>query len=132
MQPFSVKCHQPGRATAPNSFYILSRGMNTGRPSYTPNRNCYVLTCAQQDLELYYWVVFSLWYTRKFEPYLRGTCVELMLINDLKDLIAKAVNNSDKIMQQLPVLQKMLTLETKMQKQIQLIKKSRHVLLQAV
>jgi hypothetical protein len=83
MQPFTVKYHPPGAAAPPSAFFILSRGRHTGRPAYSPNPNCFVFTCAPQDLHRYYWLVYALWLSRKFEPFLCGSVIEFIHIGDL-------------------------------------------------
>jgi hypothetical protein len=128
MQPFELKCYRPGFGFPPSCFFILSRGNNTGRPSYKANVNCFVFSCAPQDLERYYWIVYALWYTRKLRPLLCGSVIPFIHIKDLKFLIAQAANHSH-IDQALSTLQKFLELEIKLLKQVDLIKAGRAALL---
>jgi hypothetical protein len=132
MQPFTIKYHQPGAAAPPSAFFILSRGRHTGRPAYSPNPNCFVFTCAPQDLHRYYWLVYALWLSRKFEPFLCGSVIEFIHIGDLKSLIGRSARNMEQIDKSLETLQKCLLLEKKIQKQLALIQTGRRMLLQAV
>jgi len=88
MQSFSVKCHRPGAAVLPATFFILSRGKNAGRPAYTPSRNCFALRCRADDLEPYYWLVFALWQTGAFAALLMGTAIPFLRLRDLRTCIA--------------------------------------------
>jgi len=128
MQSFEVRYYRPGSGFPPSCFFILSRGNNTGRPSYKANANCFVFSCAPQDLERFYWIVYALWYTGKFKPYLCGTLISFIHIHNLQLLISQAANLSQ-IDQAINILQKFLVLENKLQKQLNLIKASRGALL---
>ena len=95
MQPFTLKCHRPGATATASAFFILSRGRHTGRPAFTPNVNCYVFTCSPQDLTGYYWLVYTLWYSRRFESLLRGPCIEFARIAEVKQLITDNIPHLD-------------------------------------
>jgi len=129
MQPFTLKCHCPGATAPPSAFFILSRGRHTGRPAYAPNPNCFVFTCAQQDLTGYYWLVYTLWKSRRFESILRGTCIEFARIDDLRLLIAENTPYLDHIDTVVSNLQKLQALENKIKKQLGLIELARRSLL---
>ena len=129
MQPFTLKCHRPGAAAQPSAFFILSRGRHTGRPAYTPNPNCFLFTCAPQDLTGYYWLVYTLWQSRRFEVILRGTCIEFAGIDDVRQLIAENTPHLDHIDKVVSNLQKLQALENKIKKQLRLIELARRSLL---
>ena len=129
MQPFTLKCHCPGAAAPPSAFFILSRGRHTGRPAYSPNPNCFVFTCAPQDLHCYYWLVYTLWISRRFEPLLKGTCIEFAHIADIRQLIAENTPHIEHIETVISNLQKLQVLENKFKKQLGLIAIARRSLL---
>ena len=132
MQPFTIKCHSVGKSAPLHSFFILSRGPNTGRPSYTPNVNCFVFSCASQDIDRYYWLIYAMWNSRKFEKYFRGSVIQYILLDDLKLIIAKASKKITAIDTYVDTLQKFLILEAKLKKQIEMIHIGRCSLLQAI
>jgi hypothetical protein len=132
MQPFSIKYHKPGAGISPFSFYILSRGRNTGRPSFDPPVNSFAFTCAPQDIDHYYWLVWGLWKARRFYPYLRGSLIEFILIASLKQVIAEASRSLADIDRSISQLKKISAIEIKIKKQLQLIELTRRHLLQAV
>jgi hypothetical protein len=131
MQPFTLKCHPPGAAAPPAAFFILSRGRHTGRPAYTPNPNCFVFICAPQDLTGYYWLVYTLWQTRRFQSILRGTCIEFARIAEVRQLIAENSLHLEHIDKVVSNLQKLQALENKIKKQLGLIQVARRSLLKA-
>ncbi len=129
MQPFTLKCHHPGAAAPPAAFFILSRGRHTGRPAYTPNPNCFVFTCAPQDLTAYYWLVYTLWQGSRFHPLLRGTCIEFAHIAEVRQLIAENTPQLKHIDSVIGNLQKLQALENKIKKQLGLIQLARRSIL---
>ena len=129
MQPFTLKCHRPGATVTASAFFVLSRGCHTGRPSFSPNVNCYVFTCAPQDLAGYYWLVYTLWYSRRFETLLRGTCIEFARIAEVKQLIADHTPHLEHIDSVVSTLQKLQVLENKFKEQLGLIALARRSLL---
>lgn len=131
MQPFTIKYHSPAAAAPPSSFFILSRGRHTGRPAYSPNPNCFVFTCAPQDIYCYYWLVYTLWITRRFEPFLKGTCIEFARVADVRQLIAESTPHIEHIETVVSNLQKLQLLESKYKKQLGLIAVARRTLLKA-
>lgn len=123
MSPFQIRCFKQGAAVPAIKFFILSKGRNTGRPSFEPNANCIVFTCANNDdLHSYYWLVYALWAGNKFHPLLCGSVIEFIHLRDLKHLIETAAltaQNMDAIARS---MQKIMQLENKLQQQIMLIK----------
>jgi hypothetical protein len=91
-----------------------------------------VFTCAEQDVDRYYWLVHALWADRKFEPLLCGSVIEFIHIGDLKMAIAKSNRNMDLIDQTLEAFKKLLNLEVITKRQLELIPLGRRSLLQAL
>jgi len=129
MQPFTIKYHSLHKSPPVSSFFILSRGHNTGRPSYSPNVNCFVFSCAPQDLQHFYWLVYALWYSRKFETYLYGSVIEFMRVDDLRNVVAESIRDMKQVQDAVAALQGLLLLETKLKTQLDLIQRSRMLLL---
>ena len=129
MQPFTLKYHRPGAAAPVFAFFILSRGPHTGRPAYAPIVNCFVFTCAPQDLNGYYWLVYSLWYTYQFKEILKGTCIEFARVDDMRQLIAGNVRRIPDLENVVKNLQKLQDAESKVKKQLALIQQARRSLL---
>src|ERR1700754_3753721 len=129
MQPFTLKCQRPGATAIPSAFFVLSRGRHTGRPAFTPYVNCYVFTSAPQYLTSYYWLVYTLWYSRRFETLLRGSCIEFARISDIKQLITDNTPHLEHIDSVVSTLQKLQILESKFKEQLGLIALARRSLL---
>ncbi len=126
MSPYSIRCFKQGALVPANAFFILSKGRNTGRPSFNSNANCFVFTCADtDDLHSYYWLVYALWAGNKFHPLLCGSVIEFIHLADLKHMIGTAAltaQNMDAITRS---MKQIIQLENKLQQQITLIKQAK-------
>ena len=126
MSPFQIKCFNQNGAVTENAFFILSKGRNTGRPSFKPNANCFVFTCADtQDLHSYYWLVYALWAGGKFHPLLCGSVIEFLHLRDLKHMIETAALTAKNMEAVARSMKQMIQLENKLQQQITLIKQAK-------
>lgn len=132
MSPFSVQCFKPGSKAPSNSFFILSKGQNTGRPSSQSNPNCFVFTCEDPgDLHNYYWLVYALWEGKHFRGHLCGSVVLFIHIRELKAIISEAalqVHNIEKIS---ITMQQVLQLEKKLENQLKLLRQAKQGLLRS-
>lgn len=78
-------CEKPANAY---SFYVLSKGLNSGRPSMAPHVNSFVITCSSdQEKDFYYTLCFALWKSKTFHPLLCGSVVPFLRIDDFKKII---------------------------------------------
>ena len=69
-------------------FFILSRGLNSGKPSNKPWTNSFVCICTdEKERDFYYWLLFGLWKAKFFVPHLVGSVIPLIRIYDLKAII---------------------------------------------
>lgn len=126
MSPNQIRCFKQGAAVPANVFFILSRGKNTGRPSFEPNVNCYVFNCAEtDDLLCYYWLVYALWAGNRFHPLLRGSVIEFIHLRDLKHMIETATLTARNIEAIAHSMKQIIQLENKLQQQIMLIKQAK-------
>ena len=128
MQSFSLKCHPPGAAALPSTFFILSRGNNAGRPAFTPNPNCFAFRCECDDLTRYYWLVYALWETGHFRPFIFGTAIPMIRIRDVEKVIREGIAKSAAIDRALATLQQLRAAEAHITKQLALIKDCRRAL----
>ncbi len=82
---FTVRCFKPHTNLEMGfCFYVLNRGKNTGRPSYSPNPNCFVVSCnTREEREQLFWACKALHINRRFHPYLRGSVIEFIVIAEV-------------------------------------------------
>ena len=73
------------------AFFILNKGMNTGKPLEHPCPNCFTFNAVNQaEKDLYYWLCFGLWQSRSLHPYLSGSVIPFIHLRDLSQVINQA------------------------------------------
>lgn len=90
-----LSTYRAGKEIRPFDFYILNKGRNSGKPLNAPCPNCFAFKCDNYEQhEYFYWLVYALWQSRSFHPFLKGSCVEFITIDDADDIIKKAYYRS--------------------------------------
>lgn len=95
MSTFSIKTSRSGQDISKPHFYILNQGMNSGKPLSMPCPNCFLFTAeTEEEKEFYYWLTFGLWNSKAFHPFLRGSVIPFIVINELKKCIEKGAEEA--------------------------------------
>ena len=83
-QTYSVKNQSTGF-----EFYILSKGLNSGKPLTAPCPNSFVCICKNEEQkDFYFWLLFGLWKAKHFHQFLTGSVIPFLRISDLKSEVA--------------------------------------------
>lgn len=78
--------------TESNSFFILNRGLNTGKPMNEPCPNCFVCICKNRaDKENLYWLLFALWQSKEIKRQLIGSVILYIRKRDLEKIIKQKI-----------------------------------------
>ncbi len=86
-----ITTYGPDQSRTPYAFFILNKGMNSGKPMEHPCPNCFTFHASTQDeKDLYYWLCFGMWKAHTFRPYLRGSVIPFIIKSDLVRLIQEA------------------------------------------
>jgi hypothetical protein len=84
MKTYNIKTYRNGNEIIKPHFFILNKGMNSGKPLDIPCTNCFTFSCSSEtDKDFYYWLLFGLWRTKLFHPFLRGTVIPFITLSDL-------------------------------------------------
>lgn len=84
MKNYNIKSNRKGAEHQKPHFYILNKGMNSGKPLQMPCPNSFVFTSeTEQEREFYYWLIFGLWRSKSFHQYLRGSVIPFIALRDL-------------------------------------------------
>lgn len=85
---FSFKTHRPGIEYSGVHFFILNKGLNSGKPLSDPCANCFVCICqTEEEKENLYWILFALWQGRSFQNVLCGSVIPFIRKKELSNLI---------------------------------------------
>ena len=134
MQVFEIKTHQPGRTYHKPHFFILNKGLNSGKPMNQPCPNCFVITTAAEPTRnsLYY-LCLSLKIGEYFSYYLKGSVIPFIGISDAKKVINSALQNYEAKQWQMKVekLKKITAFEENLKQQLSTISKLKIALLRS-
>ena len=126
MSIVKIQCFKFGSSLPEHSFFILSKGIHTGRPSLTPYRNCFVCICEDEgSMNQYYWLVYGLWQGRRFEKYLIGSVILFIHIRDLRSIITNAVLTVRDIEKVAVAMQQLLVLEIQLKDNLERIRNAK-------
>ena len=121
-----------------NHFFILSKGMNSGKPLEKPCPNCFVLFAkSEEEKNNLYWICFGLWQGNLFHPFLTGSVIPFIRLDDLKRIIGEAFlkinseGNGD-FKKSISVLEDLQKHQENILKQLQLIKQAKKALMYKV
>lgn len=134
MSTLQIKTHQPGRTYSKPHFFILNKGLNSGKPLEKPCPNCFVITTVSKaEKESLYYLCLSLKVGQYFAYYLKGSVIPFIGISDAKNVIDTALQNYETQQWQMKVekLKKITAFEENLKQQLATISKLKIALLKA-
>ena len=134
MSNFEIKTHSVGRTYNTPHFFILNKGLNSGKPMDQPCPNCFVITTnSEKTRESLFYLCLSLKIGRYFGYYLKGSVIPFICISDAKKVINEALQNNQEQQWQLKVekLKKINAFEANLQQQLSTIKQLKIALLRS-
>lgn len=89
-----IKTHKSGKMYNQPHFFILNKGLNSGKPFNHYVTNSFVfLADNQQEKEFYYFLLLGLWELRFFRKHLIGSVIEYVRLGDVIDVIEETLNS---------------------------------------
>jgi hypothetical protein len=135
LKTMKIKTHKmKNEYTNQNHFFILSKGLNSGKPLDNPCPNCFVLLaqCEQEKQQLY-WICFGLWQGNFFQRFLTGSVIPFIRLQDLKNVISEALHKVDlnptEFEKSIEILNKLNTHQESIHQQLTLIKQAKKALM---
>ena len=96
MCTFILKSYNQKVETQKPHFFILNKGNNSGKPLLAPCPNCFVIQFQdEKEKEQIYWLSYSLWQSKAFYPFLRGSVIPLVVLRDVKSCLLNGLNKVD-------------------------------------
>ena len=91
---YNVKTHKIERTYNKPHFYILNKGLNSGKAMDNPCPNCYVVTTdTKEQRDCLYYLCLSLQTGRYFNYYLKGSVIPFITIDDTRKVLNTALYN---------------------------------------
>lgn len=133
MFTFSLKSHRSGVVYSMPHFFILNKGNNTGKPLVSPCSNCFVISFqSESEKEQVYWLLYSLWQSKAFYQFLRGSVIQFVILRDvnscLLDGLEKMEANPDQFKKTVEALRSLEAMEIKFRQNIKLVQDAKRML----
>jgi hypothetical protein len=119
MFTFSISCYNSisTNEVLSTQFYVLSKGLNSGKPLEKPCPNCFVITVKNdEEKEFLFWLCWGLWQSKKFHHLHTGSVIPFVRLHEFKPFIKEQAatafaekeeyNKNVKALQQLEQLEK--------------------------
>ena len=88
MKSFRIKTHRLESSYQQPHFFILNKGLNSGKPLNQACPNCFVcLTDNQEKRDFLFWLCFGLWRSKSFHYLLNGSVIPFVTIDEILKLI---------------------------------------------
>ena len=89
-----IKTHKSGTAYNQPHFFILNKGLNSGKPFNHYVCNSFVfLADNNEEKEFFYFLLLGLWELRFFRKHLKGSVIEYVRLGDVIDVIDETLNS---------------------------------------
>lgn len=91
---YEIKTHRLERTYNKPHFYLLNKGLNSGRPMNKPCPNCFVVTTeSEEQRESLFYLCLSLQTGRYFNYYIKGSVIPFITIDDTRKVLNTASQN---------------------------------------
>lgn len=92
MLKFKLKTHVSAANYTESHFFILNKGLNSGKPLLQPCPNCFVCICETEESKTdLYWLLFVIWQSKTVHNHLIGSVIPFIRINELSNIIDAAI-----------------------------------------
>lgn len=96
MYTFSLKSYNQKEEIRKPHFFILNKGNNSGKPLLNPCPNCFVILLdSESEKEQIYWLLYSLWQSKAFYQFLRGSVIPFVVLRDVKSCLLEGLNKAN-------------------------------------
>ena len=134
MHTFQIKTYRKDFTSSKPHFFILSKGLNAGKPLETPCPNCFTInTESEEARNFYFWLSYGLWQARAFTPHLTGSVVPFIRLSDARAVLLagqeKALKDRRKYLKSLALLQDFEKKSKILQKQVELVKQVKRAIM---
>lgn len=134
MPIFHIKTHTRGTIYEKPHYFILNKGLNSGKPNKEPYTNSFVVLCnSEQELEDLFWISYSLWKSKFWIPHLKGSVIPFLALHVFKKeffpKVSRLLQEYEQHQKNIKALQLLQQQETLYTKNIHLIYELRNVIL---
>jgi len=92
MSYFEMKTHQIGRTYSNPHFFILNKGLNSGKPLTNPCPNCFVvITKTETEKNTLFHLSMMLQIGGFYAYYLKGSVIQFISVDDCRNTLKKGL-----------------------------------------
>ena len=133
MCSFILKSYSQKEEIRNPHFFILNKGNNSGKPLLAPCPNCFLIQFQNEiEKEQVYWLLYSLWQSKAFYPFLRGSVIPFVVLRDVKscllDALAKVEASPAQFEKVVTALQSLEAMEKQNKQNLLLISQAKQML----
>ena len=134
MIDFNITTYNSDKEYKGFQFYILNKGLNSGKPLENPCPNCFVCTCqSEEEKNQLHWLMFGLWQGKIFDQHLVGSVIPFIHIRHIKsilyDALLKMGEKPDKFKNHINKVHKIEQNRLNLLKQLELMKQLKRILM---
>ena len=120
MSTFELKTHQIGRTYSNPHFYILNKGLNSGKPLSNPCPNCFVvITKTKAEKNTLFHLSMMLQIGGFYAYYLKGSVIPFISVDDCRNTLKKGLKSTSNINDQMQKHIKAVEVISKKEKELQ-------------
>ena len=138
MFTFSIRCYNSTttKEVLSNQFFILSKGLNSGKPLEKSCPNCFVITVKNnEEKEFLFWLCWGLWQSKKFYYLHTGSVIPFIRLNEfvtfIKEHSAIAFNEKQQHQKSIKTLQQLEALEKNYKQNLLIIQNAKRAIFQS-
>ncbi|WP_417861413.1 DUF6943 family protein [Winogradskyella sediminis] len=95
MSTFELKTHKIGRTYSNPHFYILNKGLNSGKPLSNPCPNCFVVeTATEKEKNTLFHLSMMLQIGGFYAYYLKGSVIPFISIDDCRNTLKNSLKQN--------------------------------------
>ncbi|WP_010136512.1 DUF6943 family protein [Ochrovirga pacifica] len=129
---FEIKTHRVGKTYEKPHFFILNKGLNSGKPLHNPCPNCFIITTKTEEVKNKLFNLSMMLQIGGFYTYyLKGSVIPFITIKDCSNTLRNGLNSMvevDKHIQIVEVLQKE---QTRLSENLEKIRQMKKAYIQA-
>ena len=94
MSTFELKTHKSGRTYSNPHFFILNKGLNSGKPLSNPCPNCFVVNYNKEGKNTLFHLSMMLQIGGFYAYYLKGSVIPFISIDDCRNTLKKGLKSN--------------------------------------
>ena len=120
MSTFELKTHKSGRTYSNPHFFILNKGLNSGKPLTNPCPNSFVVkTSTEEAKNTLFHLSMMLQIGGFYGYYLKGSVIPFITIDDCRNTLKRGLKSSENITNQMQNHIKAVEVISKKEKELQ-------------